>query len=169
MITITREIGLDVGHRIQRHESKCKNIHGHRYIVQATLEGELVTEGPETGMVKDFGFLKQYMIAVIHDQYDHRLILEANDPLVDILLAPESERFKRYKMPETLGDTVFVGRPGALLCLISAPPTAEILAQHWAIELEEAFEVSQEPVGGFKLVKLEVWETPNCKVVYTLP
>lgn len=165
MISITREIALDMGHRIQRHESKCKNIHGHRYVIQATLEGPLISDGPETGMVKDFGFLKQYMMAVIHDVYDHKLILETHDPLVDILLG--KWQVPAFKVPKELGQVSEVGAPGVMLCLISAPPTAEILAQHWAIELEDAF-AEGEGYTEFKLVKLIVFETPNCKVEYIL-
>lgn len=165
MITITREIQVDMGHRIQLHKSKCKNIHGHRYVIQATLEGPLIKDGPEKGMVKDFGFLKNYMMAVIHDRYDHKLILEDNDPFVDILLGGNG--LTAYKVPGALGDTSFVGRPGALLCLISAPPTAEILAQHWAIELDKALKEGHYE-SQFKLVKLVVYETPNCMVEHIL-
>ena len=33
MIECTRRIKFDAGHRVHLHESKCRNAHGHQYIV----------------------------------------------------------------------------------------------------------------------------------------
>ena len=40
MITCTRRIEFDAAHRILNHESKCKMLHGHRYVVEE--HGEIV-------------------------------------------------------------------------------------------------------------------------------
>ncbi|KKK46639.1 hypothetical protein LCGC14_3163240, partial [marine sediment metagenome] len=71
-----------------------------------------------------------------------------------------------YNVPTKLGQMEPLEAPGVSMCLISAPPTAEILAQHWATELQEAFE--EDNHREFKLVKLVVYETPNCMVEYIL-
>ncbi|MFW8587824.1 6-carboxytetrahydropterin synthase [Rhizobium beringeri] len=55
---ITREIGIDAAHRIPHHESKCHNLHGHRYKIAATCVGPLCGDGEQTGMVLDFRFLE---------------------------------------------------------------------------------------------------------------
>ena len=37
MITCTRKIEFDAAHRIIKHENKCKMLHGHRYILEASF------------------------------------------------------------------------------------------------------------------------------------
>ena len=59
---ITREIGIDMAHRVTHHGSKCKNIHGHRYTIHAMVKGPLFESGEQQGMVLDFGFLKEEMM-----------------------------------------------------------------------------------------------------------
>jgi len=45
------------------YESKCKNVHGHNYIVEVWMYGEL----NENGMVMDFSKIKEAVM-----KYDHR-------------------------------------------------------------------------------------------------
>ena len=37
MLTITRKLEFDAGHRIPDHNSQCRNLHGHRYTLLITL------------------------------------------------------------------------------------------------------------------------------------
>lgn len=76
---ISKEIQFDAGHRVPLHKSKCKNPHGHRYKVVAYLVGELITEGSEAGMVKDFGDVKDILMVRVHDRYDHGFIVHRGD------------------------------------------------------------------------------------------
>ena len=76
---ISKEIEFDAGHRVPLHESKCKNPHGHRYRLKVEIEGKLITEGPESGMVRDFSIVKQLMMERIHDVYDHSFIISNAD------------------------------------------------------------------------------------------
>lgn len=76
---ITKEIEFDAGHRVPLHASKCRNPHGHRYRVQAGIEGELITEGPESGMVRDFSIVKELLTEHVHDIYDHGFIVHKSD------------------------------------------------------------------------------------------
>ena len=72
---ITRKLEFDAGHRIPDHRSQCRNLHGHRYVLEVTLRGDLVdTEGaPDRGMVMDFADLKAIVGAVL-DPFDHHVI-----------------------------------------------------------------------------------------------
>jgi len=79
MFIIQKEIEFDAGHRVPLHESKCKNPHGHRYKVEVGILGDLITEGPETGMVRDFGDVKEILTKFVHDVYDHGFILWEGD------------------------------------------------------------------------------------------
>ena len=65
MLTITRKLEFDAGHRIPDHRSQCRNLHGHRYVLEITLQGDLVeTEGaPDRGMVMDFADVKSLATA----------------------------------------------------------------------------------------------------------
>ena len=63
LYTVARQIGIDAGHRIQTHGSKCRHLHGHRYLIEAVCEaGHLHQGGEQTDMVLDFGFLKEEMM-----------------------------------------------------------------------------------------------------------
>lgn len=83
MYIISKEIEFDAGHRVPLHESKCKNPHGHRYKVRATIAGELITEGPESGMVRDFSIIKQLLTKHVHDVYDHGFMVYKDDHEMD--------------------------------------------------------------------------------------
>lgn len=131
-------IEIDSAHRIPDHQSKCKNIHGHRYRIEAYYQGNLHTSGPQKGMSLDFSFVKEEMIKVIDEPCDHGLILCKDDPFAMLLM----------------------GRDGIKLYLLDDPPTAEVLAWHWCILL--APRIKERSSGQVTLVYLRVWETPTC-------
>ena len=139
IFNITREIGIDAGHRVPLHGSKCRSLHGHRYTIQATCEGELAQGGEQDGMVLDFGFLKEEMMAEIDAPCDHALVLWCDDPLVAILTGKEGCQ-KLY--------------------ILDSTPTAENLARHWFARL--APRVVDRSGGLATLVNIRVYETPNC-------
>ena len=56
MISITRKIEFDAAHRVMEHEHKCKNMHGHRYVLE--VEVEMKNKLDDLGRVIDFGLLK---------------------------------------------------------------------------------------------------------------
>ncbi len=162
MYTATRKIEIDAGHRIPQHDSKCKNLHGHRYVIEATIAGELLTEGSETGMVKDFGFMKRIMMEEIDAVFDHALILCIDDPII-VHVAPtgcstairtkfEQDHYICYECTG-VGDTKVI--------LVKKPPTVENLAELWFHRLAAAFI----PVN-VRMGSLKAYETPNCWSVY---
>lgn len=110
---VTRFVEFDTGHRVARHESKCKHLHGHRYKLTVAVGGPIKDDNsPEHGMVIDFTRVKEALM-VIHDQYDHRMILGADDPLL----------------------AAMQGLPG--LVVLPIQPTAENLAQLAFEQLQE--------------------------------
>lgn len=82
---VTKTIEFCAGHRVLRHESKCRNPHGHHYSVAATIEGPLGDEGSQTGMVVDFSHIKRLLTELVHDRWDHGFIVEDDDPLGPLL------------------------------------------------------------------------------------
>lgn len=168
---IVREIGIDAGHRVPLHGSKCRNLHGHRYRIEAHCSGDLVDSGEQTGMVMDFGFLKEAMMRVIDHYCDHGLILCAADPMLPALLPPlglnsgstELHTSLRTKSYWSSLESELTPLEGTKLYVLEHTPTAEVLAAHWFARLKSYVEKTQ----GFDLVeRLRVWETPHCHATY---
>lgn len=111
---VSRWVDLDAGHRVARHESKCRHLHGHRYRITVEVEGPVKEDdGPEHGMVIDFGRVKAALMSV-HDAWDHRFLVGKDDPLLDTLVV----------------------LPGVVVLPIQ--PTAENLASLAARQLQDA-------------------------------
>ncbi|HEV7832456.1 MAG TPA: 6-carboxytetrahydropterin synthase QueD [Caballeronia sp.] len=141
MQTITRKLEFDAGHRIPDHRSQCRNLHGHRYVLEITLQGELVeTEGaPDRGMVMDFADVKALAMEHLVNKWDHAFIVYARDEVVRNFL----EQMADHK-------TVVLDRI----------PTVENLAA-------EAFRILSDVYNDhygvdLKLKRVRLYETPNC-------
>ena len=70
MLTATKTFTFDCAHRLPYHEGLCKNIHGHTYKVDVTVEGGRQGRGPEDGMIIDFKRLKT-ICNKLFNKYDH--------------------------------------------------------------------------------------------------
>jgi 6-pyruvoyltetrahydropterin/6-carboxytetrahydropterin synthase len=158
-VLITRRIEIDAGHRIPEHGSKCRGLHGHRYVITAGVSAQLVREGEERDMAMDFGFLKNIMMAEIHDPCDHGLILRWDDPWITYLMESDIE-----KIEDSGGYMRFTTDNHTQLYLIQHSPTAERLAEHWFHRLSPR--VIAHTLGQGRLVFVKVQETPNCEAVY---
>lgn len=141
MFIATKEVEFDAAHRVPLHESKCRNLHGHRYRVVAHIAvDELISEGSETGMVRDFGIIKEYLMDYVHDIYDHGTIVYDDDKeLIDMLFECRDD----YMYP----------KHGWNVTLVDFVPTAENLAKHFYETLKKN--------GLDDLVRIDVWETPT--------
>ena len=89
MLTITKRLEFDAGHRIPQHRSQCRNLHGHRYALEITLEGEPVDDpaSSDHGMLMDFSDLKAIAKQHLVDLWDHAFLVHEGDALVRDLLA----------------------------------------------------------------------------------
>lgn len=161
---IIREIGIDAGHRVTNHGSKCKNVHGHRYTVQAICRGTLFDAGEQEGMVLDFGFLKDEMMAVIDHPCDHGLILWVNDPLIEVLFPSEQQRAIIKENVQDNGFCLTHCPSHGKIYVLNSVPTAENLARHWYTRLFPRVAYRSEGKGQLDAIK--VWETPNCMAAY---
>ena len=102
MITITRILEFDAGHRLKNHESKCWNVHGHRYKCEVTCAAEKL-DG--VGRVIDFGKVKEILGGWLDEHWDHGFIYEEGDAIGDAI--------------KNSGSKVYV---------MDCPPTAENMA-----------------------------------------
>ncbi len=138
---ITRRLEFDAGHRIPNHSSQCRHLHGHRYAIEITLSGPVVTTtgAADEGMVMDFSAVKAIAQQHVVDPWDHAFLAWRQDhPIVPLLAA----------------------MPGHKTVLFDAPPTAEHLAQT-AFALLDCQYTSQYG-NGLRLERVRLYETPNC-------
>lgn len=164
---INRSIAIDAGHRIASHGSKCRHLHGHRYLIEAWCRAtQLHEDGEQQGMVLDFGFLKDEMFAVIHADCDHSFIAHIADEELLRMFCPEETDIATW----IRGVRDDVEQNGWLLCpdtrlntrlyVMPESPTAEGLARHWFGRLEERVHTRSDGIAALERVR--VWETPNC-------
>ena len=133
MITATRKLGFDSGHRVMRHESKCRNVHGHRYTAEITVSAP---ELDECDRVVDFSEIKRLVGAWIDENWDHGFISHAEDRYGKMLAS--AGELKVFFMPLDYGE-----------------PTAENMARYLA---EKCDELLTKPLT----VEVRLYETPNC-------
>jgi 6-pyruvoyltetrahydropterin/6-carboxytetrahydropterin synthase len=138
---ITRRLEFDAGHRIPDHQSQCRHLHGHRYVLEITLQGNVINQKgrPDNGMVMDFSQIKSLAKQHVVDVWDHAFLCWKEDTSVVTFLAT---------LPEH--KTV----------LLDSVPTAENLAQVAFDILNPVFEGHFGADLHLKSVKL--YETPNC-------
>lgn len=70
-ITITKRFTFEAAHNLPQHKGKCHHIHGHSYILEVTIQGE---KNFATGMIMDFGDLKDIVNEKIVEIYDHKYL-----------------------------------------------------------------------------------------------
>ncbi|WP_435102839.1 6-pyruvoyl trahydropterin synthase family protein [Arhodomonas sp. AD133] len=170
--TITRRLEIDAAHRIPGHHGKCRHLHGHRYVVEATCAQEhLQSTGAQQGMIIDFAFLKEEMLELIDAPCDHGLILSVADEALLTLFAPGDPEQARAWFESLRAEVANAGfcatvepRLGGRLYVIPDPPTAEVLARHWFERL--APRVGARSDQAARLTAVTVWETPNCRACY---
>ena len=96
---VRRQIGIDAGHRVMTHGSKCRNMHGHRYTIEAhcqTDTNKLHNTGEQTDMVIDFSFLKDEMMTHIDEPCDHGFIISVQDEQLLKMFAPKNIIFETW-------------------------------------------------------------------------
>jgi len=145
---ISKQIEIDLGHRVPNHKSKCRNLHGHRYIIEVGVDDKVISipGASNEGMVIDFGDLKQIMMEQIDAEYDHGFVMYDFDEFADI--------FKQIKYKNNLFQKII---------FVPFIPTAENLSKHWFEKIKPFLKEKQIAI---KYVK--VWETPTSTAIYTI-
>jgi 6-pyruvoyltetrahydropterin/6-carboxytetrahydropterin synthase len=137
---ITRRLEFDAGHRIPNHASQCRHLHGHRYAIEITLSGDIITaEGlSEQGMVMDYSEVKRIAKEELVDGWDHAVLVYRNDrPVLDFLNS----------------------LPNHKTVVLDVPPTAENLAMLAFKHLDNAY---RDTYGNhLRLERIRIYETPN--------
>lgn len=141
MLTITRKLEFDAGHRIPDHKSQCRNLHGHRYALHITLSGAVVEQDGQSdnGMIMDFSDVKALAKEHLVDVWDHAFLVYEKDLAVKQFLE---------------------SMPGHKTVVLNRVPTVENLAQ---IAFDILKGIYHDRYGrSLRLSKLVLFETPNC-------
>jgi 6-pyruvoyltetrahydropterin/6-carboxytetrahydropterin synthase len=83
--SVTRTFTFEAAHQLPWHEGKCRNLHGHSYRLEVTVEGPV---GPQ-GIVVDFAAIKEVVERDVIAAYDHRYLNDLLDNPTAELLATE--------------------------------------------------------------------------------
>lgn len=133
-ITCTRRLEFDAAHRVKLHESKCKYVHGHRYVVEATISAPKLDE---LGRVVDFGVIKEKLGTWLDENWDHTTILWDQD--------------------KELGNAI-ANQTGQNIYYMPTNPTAENIAAYLLDTICPT--LFDKPL---QVTSIIVQETPNCK------
>lgn len=135
---VTKEVTFDSAHMLSNYSGKCKNLHGHTYKLQVSVEGKQQTEGNEECMVLDFNALKR-ALEYVTDAFDHAIIFsdvehrgEAEDALYDW-----AEKFSMN------------------FIVVNGKSTSENIAQYIEKTIYEILDMPGITVG------IRLWETPT--------
>ena len=85
-IRVTKKFKFESGHALYGHDGKCKNIHGHSYQLEVTVQGKPIADknNPKYGMVIDFSDLKEIVKKEIVDKFDHATVFNGNSPHLEL-------------------------------------------------------------------------------------
>ena len=79
---VTCTFAFEAAHRLDWHPGKCRNLHGHSYRLDVSVEGPLDAHG----VVLDFDTLQDVVRTQVVDRWDHRYLNEVLDnPTAELL------------------------------------------------------------------------------------
>lgn len=100
MLQISKIFRFEMAHAIYGYAGKCKNVHGHSYILHVTITGSSDNDSyiPAPGFIYDFKQLKKIVNETVINKLDHQLVLsnvylQTNTPFISAenILAWEME------------------------------------------------------------------------------
>ena len=133
-LTCSRRIEFDAAHRVMEHESKCKHLHGHRYVIEAGFASDALDA---LGRVIDFGRIKDVLGNWVDANWDHNTILHEAD--------------------KALGEAI-AAKTGQKVFYLPSNPTAENMAIYLIKHVCPALFKGT----GASCTRLRLYETPNC-------
>lgn len=77
---VTKRFTFDAAHQLEHHDGKCSQMHGHTYTLEITVEGvplPVAPGNPKSGMIVDFGDLKQLVVDHLLSKIDHAVLNDA--------------------------------------------------------------------------------------------
>jgi len=141
LTTITIAHRFEMAHRLMNHSGKCRFLHGHSYLAEVEISAERPTKN---GMVLDFADLKESVTKFIDLFWDHAVMLNEEDPLVEAI----AEAMKGEENPR--------------IVTIAGDPTAEKMALLLFEIAEERIIFFEGTERGLKVERVLIQETEKC-------
>jgi len=101
--TYGHNLGLSAAFRQHRAESHCRLIHGYALEIHLEFEAEKLDHN---NWVVDFGNLKSLKL-LLEDQFDHKLLVAQDDPLLSRLIELEQMGFAEIRIVKATGCEAF--------------------------------------------------------------
>lgn len=137
-IRASRYHDISVGHRVHKHESKCRHLHGHNYRIHFHCEADQLDE---VGRVIDFSVIKEKLCMWTEEHWDHRMLIWMDDPLAQKLLDIDP-----------------------MVVLVPFNPTAENIAMY----LVNVVGPRQLQGTGVRLAEVTIEETAKCHATFSV-
>ena len=141
MITANRFHDFSTGHRVVGHEGKCAHLHGHNYRIHFHVAPKVEGDLDDIGRVVDFSVINTLLCQWLEDNWDHKMLIWDQDPMVDLLIHVDMEG----------------------VVVVPFNPTAENMAQFLMNEVAP----KQLPCY-LQLIECTIEETRKCSVTYKL-
>jgi len=143
-------VEFDAAHFLPNYEGKCKNMHGHRWLVKI----EIGTNAKRpNGMIVDFTVIKNH----INENYDHRILNKCPFPPITIQNLQSGESVDLAATPFKWGPF--------------DNPTAENIAEKLATDIfgllpkAEGYDIGWNGGWNREYVQVELFESPKSSVV----
>lgn len=82
--SVTRRFSFEAAHRLPWHKGKCSRLHGHSYLMDVTVTGDL----NPNGIVVDFAELKAIVKEHVLNDYDHSYLNDfLENPTAELVAA----------------------------------------------------------------------------------
>ena len=112
--SVTRVFTFEAAHRLPWHAGKCRELHGHSYRLEVTVEGPV----GDHGIVVDFADIRAVVEREVVARYDHRYLNDLIDNPTAELVAGEIWKqieaaglaVSRVRLWETPDSFVEIGR-----------------------------------------------------------
>ena len=97
---VTKKFIFDSAHKLKNYKGKCKNLHGHTYVLYVTVRGKI---DKKTGMVMDFSeigkIVEKKVISVLDHNYINKIIKQPTAENILVWIWIRIEKYlKVYKI-----------------------------------------------------------------------
>lgn len=97
---ITKKFIFDSAHKLKNYKGKCKNLHGHTYVLCVTVDGKI---DKKSGMVMDFSEFKKVVekrvIIILDHNYINKIIKQPTAENISVWIWNQIEKYlKVYKI-----------------------------------------------------------------------
>lgn len=136
---------FSAAHRIMKgYQGRCRNLHGHNYIVKVTLGCEKLNE---FDFVMDFADIKTLFDTWLAENFDHTILIAEDD--VSLLQFSQQDKQQHYIFPPNVNTS------------------AESIAAHlFEVFCDLLMEHAEKENRGLKLLAVQVWENKDSTAIY---